>query len=100
MKWTETLQLGKRVLKMPLLALGTIKMSPVHALYRMFHTIPREGNGPAFCDNNKNAVPYQFYLKFLKEMIILKVLNPSNSTCHHLQEEELHGPTKQWCQSS
>lgn len=69
-KWTKTLQFGKRKLTIPVPANRLSRLCPVKALRHMLKAIPGKANQPLFMDEKGKPITYSTFLgnlrKFLK----------------------------------
>ena len=65
--WTKTLQLGEKVLEMPLLSIPDCSLCPVKAMKRMLKLVPSTPNMPLFANEDGSPITYPVYMKILKE---------------------------------
>ena len=80
--WTKSMQLGERVLQLPLLPVANSELCPVKAMLDMFRMVPGEGDAPLFSKANGFPITYPSYLKFLKNKIHQVGLNHNNYSTH------------------
>ena len=65
--WTITLQLGEKVLEMPLLSIPGYSLCPVKAMKKMLKLVPSKPNMLLFAHEDGSPITYPVYMKFLKE---------------------------------
>ena len=80
--WSKMLQLGERVLKMPLLSIPGSSICLVKAMAHMLILVPGKGDTPLFVNMSGKPITYQVYLKILKGMITKIRLNSQNYSTH------------------
>ena len=81
--WTKTLQLGEKVLDMPLLSLPGSLLCPVWAIKNMLRLVLAGEDAALFCLPNGNPVSSNYYLKFLKNCIKGIGLKNENFSTHY-----------------
>lgn len=62
-KWTKTLQFGRRTLTIPVPANARSKLCPVRALRRMIKALPGKAHQPLFMDELGHPIPYSAFLR-------------------------------------
>ena len=67
--WMKTLQLGERVLEMPLLPVPNSDICPVKVMVQMLRLVPGGPDTPLFAYQYGKHITYPVYLRFLKEKI-------------------------------
>ena len=67
--WTKTLQLGERMLQMPMFRLRGSQLCPVKALIKMFQAVPLSNNAALFSFTDGKPITYAYYQRFLKSCI-------------------------------
>ena len=80
--WTKTLQLGEKILEMPLLHIPGSSLCPVSMMKHMLNLTPMNRESELFRFPNGKAVNYNFYQKFLKNQIKKIDLNPELFSMH------------------
>ena len=80
--WTKTLQLGERVLEMPLLRIPNSPICPVRAMACMLILVPGKGETPLFAYRSGKPITYPRYMKFFKNIITKIGLDCCNYSTH------------------
>ena len=80
--WTKMLQLGEKVLEMPLLSILSCSLCPVNAITRMLKLVPSRPNMPLFANLDGSPITYPVYMKFLKNKIHEIGLDVTNFSTH------------------
>jgi hypothetical protein len=83
--WSKTIQMGDRILKIPLVENKESKLCPVAAYMNMRKLIPAEGNSPAFLfptDRGVVPVTYVDFQRYLKFFITKIGKNPLSYSSH------------------
>ena len=80
--WTKTLQLGEKILEMPLLSIPGSSLCPVSVMKHTSNLTPMNRESALFSFPNEKAVNYNFYQKFLKNQIKKIGLNPELFSMH------------------
>ena len=71
-KWSKTIQLAKRTLHIPILAIPNSPICPVHAFQQMVDRVPAGADGPAFCVQTKQGLrplTYRVFQARLKQLV-------------------------------
>ena len=84
--WTKTLQLGERVLDMPLLSIPECSLCPVATMKNMLQLVPTKPNMALFSKQNGSPITYPIYMKFIKDKIDEIGLNSKNYILTHSGE--------------
>ena len=71
-KWSKTIQLAKRTLHIPILAIPNSPICPVHAFQQMVDRVPAGPDNPAFCVQTKQGLrplTYRVFQARLKQLV-------------------------------
>ena len=66
--WTKTLQLGEKVLEIPLLSIPGCSLCPVSAMKNMIRLVPSKPNKPLFAHPDGSPITYPVYMIFPKKI--------------------------------
>ena len=80
--WTKTLQLGEKVLELPLLKIPDCDLCPVKAMAKMLKLVPSQPNMALFSRTDGKPIMYPVYMKFLKLKIYEVGLDAKNFSTH------------------
>ena len=82
---TKTLQLGEKVLEMPLLSILGSSLCPFRAMTNMFRLCPKSKKSPLFSFPDGKPITYPVYMRFLKQKISDISLESANYSTHSFQ---------------